>query len=407
MEFKVGDKVRVIAYDHHFFDKGHEFVVDRVGVDGYVYDENNICILKHRVELVTSKQSKKQRIEALEKYQDALKDDIKKLEETTFQSTLEIKTLQKENAELKERIEALEQAEKQRYIVGVDVAKEVHKTPNLDIDLSDLPKETYIKHEGKLYKKVNREAQVGDVVVFDNVEHKTKRTKDGQPYLVYEDKYNTLRYDNGHEYGNQVYGWERNCPIPDVYEPLEQLKTPNQQRAEIIEKAKGFVEENTNKLHILVPLLEKYHIGESKTAAVDFRFDHECQFINEKDSRTVVCLIRCKYTSKIYHKGIAKCSPTDVFNIHIGKAIALGRALGKDVSEFVEAVQPTEVVVGMNVKSKNHDKTFYAHGFHEDEKLDDKYGRAIATRGINDPHWIGTEQVTILDDTNAVYEVEQ
>lgn len=46
-------------------------------------------------------------------------------------------------------------------------------------------------------------------------------------------------------------------------------------------------------------------------------------------------------TKEIYSKGIVKCNPDDVFNEHIGKAIALGRALGKDVSEFENAVQPT------------------------------------------------------------------
>ena len=276
MEFKVGDKVRVIVDDHLFFNKGHEFVVDRVDVDGDVYDENNICILKQRVELVTPKQSKKQRIEAVEK----------------------------EVAELKERVEALEQAEKQRYVMGVDVAKEVHKTSN-------------------------------------------------------------------------------------------------QQRKEIIEKAKKFVEENSVGCHFDAPNINK-RLGILSTLNVNFGISDELQFIEVKEKRKVVALIRDMNDRKVYHKGIAKCSPDDVFNVHIGKAIALGRALGKDVSEFENAVKPTKVVVGMNVKSKNG-KTFYVHGFHKDEK----YGRTIATRGINDPHWIAIEQVTILDDTNAEYGVEK
>lgn len=54
-------------------------------------------------------------------------------------------------------------------------------------------------------------------------------------------------------------------------------------------------------------------------------------------------------------RGIAKCNPNDVFNEHIGKAIALGRALGLDVSEFEQAVQPTKVLAGMQVQFYNYD----------------------------------------------------
>ncbi len=46
-------------------------------------------------------------------------------------------------------------------------------------------------------------------------------------------------------------------------------------------------------------------------------------------------------------RGIAKATPDDCFNIHIGKAIALRRALGLAVpDEYLNAPQPTEVRVG-------------------------------------------------------------
>ena len=52
-------------------------------------------------------------------------------------------------------------------------------------------------------------------------------------------------------------------------------------------------------------------------------------------------------SGKVYARGIAKCSPDDCFNVHIGKAIALRRALGEDVPhEYINAPQPTEVRVG-------------------------------------------------------------
>lgn len=93
--------------------------------------------------------------------------------------------------------------------------------------------------------------------------------------------------------------------------------TPNQQRAEIIEKAKKFVEGN-------LKLLISY----------DF----------------VVINNGTKLYSRQLFQDIklttAKCSPNNVFNEHIGKAITLGRALGLDVSEFEQAVQPTKAVIG-------------------------------------------------------------
>jgi len=89
-------------------------------------------------------------------------------------------------------------------------------------------------------------------------------------------------------------------------------KTPNEQRKEVIEKAKLFIDKHDN-------------IG----------FD---TFTN--NNKIVV------FNTDTEQFGFSKCSPKDVFNHHIGYAIALGRALGLDVSEFESAVQPTEKVVG-------------------------------------------------------------
>ncbi|WP_339273772.1 hypothetical protein MKY59_21495 [Paenibacillus sp. FSL W8-0426] len=49
----------------------------------------------------------------------------------------------------------------------------------------------------------------------------------------------------------------------------------------------------------------------------------------------------------VWARGIAKCAPGDVFNSHIGRAIALRRALGLEVpAEYLSAPNPTEVRVG-------------------------------------------------------------
>lgn len=73
------------------------------------------------------------------------------------------------------------------------------------------------------------------------------------------------------------------------------------------------------------------------------------EFVVNRDKRTVVALgyTQFRYPIKVNSRGIAKCDPSDCFNVHIGKAIALRRALGLVVpAEYLNAPQPTEVRVG-------------------------------------------------------------
>lgn len=77
------------------------------------------------------------------------------------------------------------------------------------------------------------------------------------------------------------------------------------------------------------------------------------EFIVNKDKRTVVVLMRGRTTGIVRARGIAKCAPSDCFNVHIGKAIAVRRALGLEVpNEYFNAPQPTEVRVGDVVRMK-------------------------------------------------------
>jgi len=81
---------------------------------------------------------------------------------------------------------------------------------------------------------------------------------------------------------------------------------------------------------------------------------YNAEYIVNKEKRTVVVLLRGFNFGDVIEKGIAKCDPEDCFNIHIGKAIALHRALGLDVpKEFLSAPQPTEVKVGDVIKHTN------------------------------------------------------
>lgn len=72
---------------------------------------------------------------------------------------------------------------------------------------------------------------------------------------------------------------------------------------------------------------------------------YSVQFITNPEKRTVVALIRfgpyLDVTKQVIHRGVAKCDPSDCFNEHIGKAIAVRRALGLDVPYvYIDSPQP-------------------------------------------------------------------
>ena len=120
-------------------------------------------------------------------------------------------------------------------------------------------------------------------------------------------------------------------------------KTQNYKRKEVIEKAKKFVEKTEREARSMFRNDEGNPTFRRKTTSPEF-------IVNE-EKRTVVALVKGAYNRKLVEKGIAKCAPSDVFNVHIGKAIALGRAYGLPTSEFEQAPQPDEVVPGMVVRN--------------------------------------------------------
>ncbi len=131
---------------------------------------------------------------------------------------------------------------------------------------------------------------------------------------------------------------------------LKAAPTPNKQRAAIIEKAKKFVEKVSSRQ-------SSWAVNENGNET----YQQKCtfnEFIINNEKRTVVVLVKGKDSGKIFEKGIAKCNPSDVFNEHIGKAIALGRALGLNVSEFEQAVQPTKAVLGTVVGHRSKEGIF-------------------------------------------------
>ncbi|AHM66887.1 hypothetical protein PPSQR21_032480 [Paenibacillus polymyxa SQR-21] len=98
------------------------------------------------------------------------------------------------------------------------------------------------------------------------------------------------------------------------------LKTPQQRRDEIVERAKADVKELAREDgKYLVPT----SFGNNYVTNVEF--------IVNRDKRKVTAILRGAASNKVRAVGRAKCAPNDVFNAHIGKAISLRRALGLDV----------------------------------------------------------------------------
>ncbi|MFP6000988.1 hypothetical protein J7W01_14585 [Bacillus subtilis] len=109
-------------------------------------------------------------------------------------------------------------------------------------------------------------------------------------------------------------------------------KTAQARRDEIVEQAKADVEKLSN-----------YGAGVRYETDVFTKATCNVEFVANRDKRTVVALVKGVRTGNVYAKGIAKAAPSDCFNVHIGKAIALRRALGLAVpDEYLNAPQPTE-----------------------------------------------------------------
>lgn len=169
----------------------------------------------------------------------------------------------------------------------------------------------------------------------------------------------------------------------------------NLPRKTIIEDAKKFVEKH----------IEPNCSVKGKPAIVyNLFFGVNPEFHINEEKRIITLLLRGAGDGEIMGKEIVRCAPTDVFNVHIGKAIALGRALGLDVKKFTHAAQPREVVVGQVFKVSSRGVVYGKTGTITKMKpnLDGIFGTAFSH--TIDDGWLGSEQVTITDDTEAKYE---
>ncbi|MCM3205642.1 hypothetical protein [Paenibacillus illinoisensis] len=189
--------------------------------------------------------------------------------------------------------------------------------------------------------------------------------------------------------------------VADVIAKLSRAKYPQEIRDDIVKRAKEDVSD-----------LRKFKGTKIPNDSVKFwpRVDnpmfyspmHMVEYVVNRDKRTVVAIIRCTIDGHIT-RGIAKCAPGDVFNSHIGRAIALRRALGLEVpAEYFEAPNPTEVRVGDVVEGTSHSGAIgpVLEIGHDGEE------NFVIYRNDTNPScfsrcWSGVTRVIILDDSRT------
>ena len=127
-------------------------------------------------------------------------------------------------------------------------------------------------------------------------------------------------------------------------------------------------------------------------------------FTVNRELRTVNVVLKYAYTGTdtIVGRGQATCDPTDVFNVHIGKAIALDRALGRVTDErILRAPNPDELTPGMVVFDGHLDESFVISTLMDNPSPKVYPGQAFKT--VDDSGWLAQSQVVITEDTDAQY----
>lgn len=259
-----------------------------------------------------------------------------------------------------------------------------------------------VEHEGLKLKRVDREAREGDYVrLVGNTSSLYTNGKIYGPVLRINGEI-CLENDEGVVPSLYRRRFNRTHETVEVFEVISAEKfevefTANQKRAELIEQAKKFVKLKSECLKDSPDVIGGYKRKEKENPKFCY-FVMESEFIVNSKKRTVVCLLKISNDNDIKSRGIAKCAPNDVFNEHIGKAIALARALEIDVpSEFLEAVQPNKIVAGMIIKYKDGRIA---------EVINDSYRGHI---NVETQTYLSTAReyeyhARIIDDTNAQYE---
>lgn len=168
-------------------------------------------------------------------------------------------------------------------------------------------------------------------------------------------------------------------------------KSPNQRRAELIQRAREFVEEH-----------EKPLAGdEERMYGHEYCRHHyyESEFVTKKNRVTAIIHLinyRGKRLATAALIGRANCAPGEVFNADIGKAIALARALEIEIpQEFLQAVQPDVPTIGSIIRGKIARPATVSNI----EKIN---GETVYWRNETGA-FLTKRSAVIVEDTNAAY----
>lgn len=164
----------------------------------------------------------------------------------------------------------------------------------------------------------------------------------------------------------------------------KEAASPNAARHKVIEQAKAFVE-------------NKFMNDSEFGKHVQFEiFAVVPEFYVNREKRTVTCLLKGAQSGSIKSKAIARTAPSDVFNIHIGKAIALAKALKQEIPHnFAYAPQPQEAEVGDKINYKGSIETLSARV----PKYDNGVRGRLAFNTKESLGWLGDNQFTLVDDS--------
>ena len=165
-------------------------------------------------------------------------------------------------------------------------------------------------------------------------------------------------------------------------------KTPNQRRADVIERARAFVAD-----------LEGRAISDTSNRDGNTLFNHRTTrltFHVNAEKGVVTALAHGKHGGELFDKAFARCAPGDVFNADIGKAIAAGRLYGVEVpADFLDAPKPTEFAKGQFVYGTIPQRKYTITEIDGDKALTRPGTFYRLDRDF--------KTVNVLDDTDAVY----
>lgn len=182
---------------------------------------------------------------------------------------------------------------------------------------------------------------------------------------------------------------------PPSFADMPRAKSLQEIRDEIVERAKADVKALETKRVDRVPTLNDTRAVFNLRPGQDY-----VRFEINRDKRTVVALLITR-DGYVWARGIAKAAPNDVFNAHIGRAIALRRALGLEIpAEYLNVPNPEEPRVGDVVFCHGLGNVFSIIGTLT-ERVERHDGSHYGNNAFYWSHdgWIADKQYRIIDDS--------